>query len=259
MFINMVGLNNLNLKGNLIRKINNMAFTSLKNLHVIDLSFNDLDQISALTFLNNQRLEVIKLNDNQRLKSLPSEGFENKNGLFHTYHLDISNCDITDLSENTFSTMPQLTKLNLSENNIKVLEKGIFSFLGKLLDLDLSNNLIEEIPDLIFLHNRNLDTVSIWVCLHFELDSANTQYLQLNLANNPIEKLSTKVFLPTEYLKTLDISDCELSTMFEDADAAVNAKIFSNLKSLNISNNDINSIHTSDLQVSWSVTLKKAL
>lgn len=160
MFKGLVNLNHLVLKGNEIKKIHPAAFHTLKNLRHIDLSFNNLDQVSSLMFLKNTDLDVIKLNDNRRLKKLPSEGFELSSGSFKTYLLDVSNCDIETLSINTFATMPELRILNLAWNNIQHLNKGVFRFLNKLIDLDLSNNMLEEVPEMLFLHSKNLNKVS---------------------------------------------------------------------------------------------------
>lgn len=160
MFYKMIDLTSLVLKGNSISNIHHAAFQSLKQLRHIDLSFNDLEQISSLIFLTNSELDIIRINDNPRLKKLPLEGFVSANGDFGVYLFDASNCDLNDLGDNTFARMTQLTTLNLSWNNIENLGKGIFSFLGKLNKLDLSNNLINNLNDLMFLHNRNLRKVS---------------------------------------------------------------------------------------------------
>ena len=160
MFNTMDDLNSLNLKGNSIKKIHQAAFNGLKELRYIDLSFNDLEQISSMIFMSNTKLDVIRINDNPRLKKLPLEGFVSDRGVFDVYLFDASNCDFSELGENTFASMPNLSTLNLSWNNIETLSKGIFSYLGKLMDLDLSNNLINELNDLLFLHNRNLRRVS---------------------------------------------------------------------------------------------------
>lgn len=125
MFKGMENLANLVLKGNKIKKIHPAAFVTLKNLRHIDMSFNDLEQISSLTFLKNPDLEVIRINDNMRLKSLPLDGFESSQKSFHVYLFDASNCDLSNLGENTFKSMPFITRLFLSGNNIKDVPKNL--------------------------------------------------------------------------------------------------------------------------------------
>ena len=126
MFRGIENLGNLILKNNKIKRLHPAAFVTIKNLRHIDLSFNDLDQISSLTFLKNPDLEVIRISDNIRLKALPYEGFESSKKSFHVYLFDASNCDLSNLGENTFKTMPFITRLNLSGNNIETMPKNLF-------------------------------------------------------------------------------------------------------------------------------------
>jgi Leucine-rich repeat (LRR) protein len=128
MFKGIENLGNLILKGNKIKKIHPAAFVTIKNLRHIDLSFNDLDQISSLTFLKNPDLEVVRISDNIRLKTLPAEGFESSKKAFHVYLFDASNCDLSNIAENTFKTMPFITRLNLAGNNIENMPKNLFRY-----------------------------------------------------------------------------------------------------------------------------------
>lgn len=125
MFKGIENLSNLMLKGNKIKRIHPAAFVTLKNLRHIDLSFNDLDQINSLTFVKNSDLEVIRINDNIRLKTLPVEGFETNQKAFHVFLFDASNCDLSTLGENTFKSMPFITRLFLSGNNIESIPKNL--------------------------------------------------------------------------------------------------------------------------------------
>lgn len=126
MFKGIENLSLLMLKGNKIKRIHPAAFVTLKNLRHIDLSFNDLDQISSLTFLKNPELEGVRINDNVRLKTLPAEGFECSTKSFHVFLFDASNCDLSNLGENTFRTMPFITRLIMSGNNIETVPKNLF-------------------------------------------------------------------------------------------------------------------------------------
>jgi len=173
-------------------------------------------------------LDVIRINDNPRLKKLPLEGFECNKGTFGVYFFDASNCDLSELGDSTFASMPELTTLNLAWNNVENLGKNIFSYSKKLIELDLSNNLLTQLEDLVFLRNLELR--------------------KLNLAGNPLQTLSAKVFLSTKELTQLDISDCDLRKIF--AESAANFRfdnILQKLKVLNVSNNEIERVFLSDL------------
>ena len=71
----------------------------------------------------------------------------------------------------------------------------------------------------------------------------------MNLSGNQISRLSAKVFLPLQYLNHLDVSDCDLRTIWESsAPSAKNSKVLPNLKLLNVSYNEISSVYVSDLE-----------
>jgi Leucine-rich repeat (LRR) protein len=76
---------------------------------------------------------------------------------------------------------------------------------------------------------------------------------QLNLNANPLDSLSTKLFAPTPYLEELDISDCDLTSLWTDSSKQPRVGEFlKNLKVFNASNNDIKNIYANDLSVSFS-------
>lgn len=160
MFEKMPGLTSLILKGNSIKKIQQTAFYGLKSLRQIDLSFNNLEQISSQIFLRNRELDVIRLNDNNGLTKLPLDGFESETGTLNVFSFDASNCDISELGDNTFANMPKLNTLNLAWNNIEQLSKEFFRPMTKLVELNLNNNLLSDLDDLVFVNNRNLKKVS---------------------------------------------------------------------------------------------------
>lgn len=78
-----------------------------------------------------------------------------------------------------------------------------------------------------------------------------TSIIQLNLNANPFESLSTKLFAPTPYLEELDVSDCDLVSLWHDSSRQARAgELLKNLKVFNASNNDIKNIFNTDLNVS---------
>ncbi|XP_067632753.1 uncharacterized protein Gp150 [Eurosta solidaginis] len=230
MFDKMTGLTNLNLKGNGITKIQADSFLALKSLRHIDLSINDLDQVSSMLFYKNSELDVIRLNDNPRLSQLPTDGFRSHNGVFTVYFLDISNCAIGALGHKTFSTMPHLATLKLAWNNINNLERDTFTSLTKLTELDLSNNLIARLDELVFMNNNEL--------------------AKLNLAGNPIRKLSVRLFMPLAKLRELDVSDCELTSLLSENQYGMGRKykFYETLRSFNASSNQIKRISSGDVR-----------
>lgn len=230
MFDKMPKLTGLILKGNGITKIQPDSFLQLKNLRHIDLSINELDQVSSLLFYKNVELENIRLNDNPRLSQLPTDGFQSYNKFFNIRMLDVSNCAIGALGHKTFATMPDLVILKLAWNNINNLGRDAFASLTKLVQLDLSNNLIDKLDDLVFRNNNDMST--------------------LNLAGNPIRKLSTRLFMPFTKLKELDVSECDLHFLLNDNSNGMSHqyKFFETLRSFNASANQIRKISTEDIK-----------
>lgn len=134
----MPGLEVLILHENLIQNVHQNAFSPLINLKYIDLSVNEFEQLFSLMFITNVHLRTVLINDNPKLKKkLPTEGFQIENGAFVVTSFDATNCSLTELSVNTFTTMPMLTELYLSLNKVLGLPNNIFSCCKNLTELDL--------------------------------------------------------------------------------------------------------------------------
>lgn len=231
MFKSFKNLIHLDLHGNGVQKIQINVFSELGDLKEIDLSFNDLTNIKPTIFLANDKLDSVKLNDNPRLNKLPIDGFLSFSNLARSlYHFDVSNCDISEISEGTFISIPALITLNLSGNNLRVIHKNVFTYLSKLVDLDLSCNAIEFIDNAAFSNNINLR--------------------KLQLAYNRLETLPTKIFRKMKNLNELDVSGNRLVQIW--AESSPNSRVALDLKNLaylNVSFNVIQTVYLTDIQV----------
>jgi len=89
------------------------TFIGVVKLVYLDLSFNNLTQVTFSTFSQLLSLVVLKISDNPNLVAIEKDAFANNTWL---RHLDVSRTGLTFLDASTVQDLPNLRFLGLSDN-----------------------------------------------------------------------------------------------------------------------------------------------
>lgn len=209
-------LRTLDLSRNQINQISRDNFSNIFNLRKFRLSNNRISQLPPKCFSPLVELKELYLNSNP-LRNLTLDVF---NGLGSLIMLDLSNASFTDLPRGVFEGLHSLQHLTLANNQIYLLPFQVFRDLKAIEELDLSHNLINTFLDNEFVLNRNLK--------------------MLNLKDNRIAKISQHVFYGLKSLETLDMSMNALISIDRNAFGTLDV-----LKHLNLMQNKLVSVSTS--------------
>ena len=136
-FENLNSLEYLGLSDNNLQHLDSAMFSGLINLKRILLSVNKLQFIHPDTFLGSPNLRRLYLRSNPTLQIPTDHNFINSLSLSH---LDISECNISSLSVETFSNVSVLEWLDLRDNNLRTVDINILKALPKLSTLFLYGN-----------------------------------------------------------------------------------------------------------------------
>lgn len=237
-FTQMRNLIFVNLSSNFLKFIPGDLFESLQYVEELDLSGNMITKLDNDTFVHNTELSSLKLRKN------PIEAL---NGLNITSldELDLSYCKLSILMRETLEGIPHVTILNLSNNQIAVISDDTFTALRDLKKLDLSDNkLIGPLPKDLFKNNNDLEVLSlsgnkelgdfVQDTGFLEHHSAMQRLLvagcgltrltagqlsgmddlnELNVSNNAIRELDDSTFASLKRLNTLDLSNNRLQSL----------------------------------------------
>ncbi|XP_069718832.1 leucine-rich repeat-containing protein 52 [Phaenicophaeus curvirostris] len=103
----------LDCRKNLLGDDLDFTFIGVSKLVYLDLSFNNLTQVTFSTFSHLLSLVVLKISDNPNLVSIEKDAFANNTWL---RHLDLSRTGLTFLDTSTVRDLPDLRFLGLSDN-----------------------------------------------------------------------------------------------------------------------------------------------
>ena len=227
------------------------------NLTKIDLSGNDLENISGLSklellLLTDLNLSRNKINDFTELAKVK---FENLTSL------DVSENQIINIDFLNKVNFDYLSILNLSENrisNISPLENANFNYLSilnlgfnQIQNIDILSNVCFTNLIILYLNNNQIENINIFDKIPFEkleilnLNSNNIKEIdslknaklrmlkELNLSFNKIENIKNINSLPFTSLESLNLSFNKLSNII----ALENIK-FKSIKKISIYGND---------------------
>lgn len=185
----LTALTKLTFESNYINNISEFAFSNLSHLKSLSITGN-----SQLWFLNNNTfvgnnssnlpLEVLDLSSNT-LRTLPEGIFRNTPNLTE---LNLSDNDFQswdDVTIAAINSLHHLKKLNLSKNGLRKLSKELEPTVRRLETLDLSNNNFDKVPEVL---------------------EYGSQLLRLDLSNNIMPDLNPMSFIGLENLQVLNIS-----------------------------------------------------
>jgi Leucine-rich repeat (LRR) protein len=159
-----VSLNKLNLNSNFFDSRLNV--TNLINLKRLDLTFNNLKQVSLHLLSNLKSLLWLDLSNNQITK-LDYGCFKDFKA---TIGLNLSKNRISSLPLGIFVGLDNLNYLDLSRNQIKALEEGVFHNLRRLKELNLNYNSVslENVQNIVEHLTSTLKQISLtgngWSC-----------------------------------------------------------------------------------------------
>lgn len=139
-------LKQVRVDGNLISKIDTLAFSNNPKLQLISIQNNNIVQISRNAFDSLDKLVVLLVGNNS-LARIERGMFD---GMKNLQQLSIRNNSLTALDASSFAQLPHLTTLDLGYNRIQNIEEGTFEKLAKLFWLDLSNNEISGFHSNVF-------------------------------------------------------------------------------------------------------------
>ncbi|XP_064597446.1 leucine-rich repeat-containing protein 15-like [Liolophura sinensis] len=209
-FWGLVGLETLSLKNNKLMKINK-AFVHVKKLTHLDLSFNELHQITSNMFQGLTKLYELRIQGNL-ITNIDTDAFSDLTDL---HELVLAQNQITIIDSGLFQGLSNLRKLDIKDNKITTIKAGAFN--GTTLDqLDLGDNSLTAFPSVAFKNltkspkQINLAKNTIVKLDDFLFDGLTSQYL--DLSQNKISSVSNKAFEGCSILMVL-LERNNISTM----------------------------------------------
>jgi leucine-rich repeat transmembrane neuronal protein 1/2 len=139
-FEKMDSLEYLDLAHNLIEQLEVDVFSGLVNLKHIHLEENKLLDLHPDLFVGLYKLQSLYLSNNPDLEIPTDLHFINSHSLLS---LDLSGCDVSSVSVETFANVTALELLDLSHNSLGWLDINILTVLPKLSELYLHDNPLE--------------------------------------------------------------------------------------------------------------------
>jgi Leucine-rich repeat (LRR) protein len=193
------GLDNLtvlDMWGNEFRSYKKEAFDLMSNLESLDLSRIPFDKFESGAFGSLSKLTKLKLYENGIIE-LKKDMFS---GLVNLKVLDLHENMFEKIEPGVFSTLSKLTHLNLSRTNLKKLEDGSFQGLVSLEELDLKNSsCLNDIQPGTFKDTPNLQVINLPISAYKGL------------------VIQAKVFSGLSKLRILNMSNCRIKSIDEDA------------------------------------------
>lgn len=211
--------------------IDNLAFEGMPNLNFMDLSDNKLTHLYPDTFKNNNNLQMLSLSGNPlELTKSPDRPKYFLSSLSLT-ELDLSRCQLRQITNETFAELPNMISLNLDSNFIHYVSPQMFEKLKYLEEVNLSNNIITDIDPLLFADIEDMTTLKLSnnslskfddvdIAVLKELDLSNNMFRTLesttlegtqdvaivNFSYNTIERIDDDTFTDLNRLRYLDLS-----------------------------------------------------
>ena len=135
-----------------IRYISPAILLNMKNLMVLDLTWNYLASLPSHLFISQSRLKILRLSNNRELITIQPDAFV---GLTSMKHLSINHLNIERILQNAFASL-NLVSLDLSDSYIKRLEDSAFATLTAK-NIFLNNTKISKFSSELFKGIENIN------------------------------------------------------------------------------------------------------
>ncbi|NXU84978.1 LRC32 protein, partial [Xiphorhynchus elegans] len=230
------GIKHLELSNNFIRNLSGSSMAGFEQLEYLDMSFNQLEAVSAPTLAQLPRLRSLLLRSNH----LDQNFLANGEAFRQLRNIEVLDLSVNDLQSHMagwyISNLTSLRVLDLSGNRLTRLLAGTFRSTARLRRLDLSSNYIMEIQEGAFEPLQELEVVNLALnSIHCISGFSLTQLRVLNLSHNALELFSSSEGVQPYLLQVLDLSHNRLLYFPELPKAH-------DLTHLNLSNNLIASL-----------------
>lgn len=213
------------------------ALVNYRNLVSLDLSFNRIQKLGSENFLSQTSLKYLNLSNNE-IGNLTKDSLK---GLQALDELDLSDNNLRLLHEHVFRDLRSLKTLKLSNNQLEHLEQGLFKHSKHLQRLHLDSNQLLTVPVSAFADAVNLQYLSFSNNLLGDLEENQMPNLPelrtLLLDGNSINDVHKGALSGVIALNYLDLSDNNFTTV-----PTASLSKLSNLTKLKLRGNFISSI-----------------
>ncbi len=195
-------LRELNLEGNLLESLPDLAFQNLHRLRSLNVAFNNLGDFNFGAFENVGNLAHLSVdvshNDLQALRVNRSFAYP----LNNIVSLDFSHNNISTVDVTFFEPVAnELKILNLSRNILSEISPDNIGQLSRLMHLDVSFNKLETIELNTFMACRRLKSVDFAFnrlsSLHPTLFNGKTRLSYVDVSGNALTSLPEQLFQRT--------------------------------------------------------------
>lgn len=239
------------LTGNAIFRLTNESFPSrLHYLEELYLSENRIKQVDPGVFDNLPRLQLLDLSNNKILNFSPDAFPENSTLQVLNLSRSLFNFSYSDVFCNLFKrAVPKLSNLSLANNDLVILAEDMFTSLSDLTTLDLRNNSLVSINNVIF---QNEALIS--------LDLRNNALKELS--NGTINEFNQIPGLELYLLRNEWVCDCNIEDMvmwLQSSDIVVDKQNLTCTQPENLRTNHLLHLKHSELQCTDSGNMEVTL